>query len=78
MSRAEAARDAADRIVKWYGTTTEIEEMVAVRKVLAQSRVALEAAVAERTTALRERECGCGPCLRRRTCCRCIFNPTAC
>ncbi len=40
------------RIVQWFGTGADIEDLVAARQVLARDRTALERLVAERTAAL--------------------------
>ena len=49
LARAQPVRDADGRVVRWYGTSTEIEELVQARDVLARSRRALEQEVARRT-----------------------------
>jgi PAS domain S-box-containing protein len=49
LGRAQADRDAAGRISRWYGTCTEIEEIVQARSILQRSRDELEQAVAART-----------------------------
>ncbi len=49
LGRAQAVRNAEGRIVRWYGTCTEIEEIVQAREVLARSRKELEREVARRT-----------------------------
>jgi PAS domain S-box-containing protein len=53
LGRAHPVRDARGRIVRWYGTCTDIDAQVRAREVLAQSREALELEVAE---AIAERE----------------------
>jgi PAS domain S-box-containing protein len=53
LGRAQPVRDASGRIVRWFGTCTDIQEIVEAREVLARSRAELEAAVVERT---RERD----------------------
>ena len=52
LGRAQAQRDDSGRIVRWFGTCTEIQELVSAREVLARSHEQLEAMVADRTTAL--------------------------
>ena len=49
LGRAQAVRDADGRIVRWYGTCTEIEEIIQAREILARSRKELEREVARRT-----------------------------
>ena len=49
LGRAQAMRDEAGQITRWYGTCTDIEEIVAAREVLARSREDLEREVARRT-----------------------------
>ncbi|MET0373246.1 MAG: ATP-binding protein, partial [Rhizorhabdus sp.] len=46
-------RDENGKIVRWFGTCTDIQEIVEARDVLAQSREALETMVEERTEELR-------------------------
>ncbi len=52
LGSALPVRDAAGRIVRWFGTCTDIEEIIAAREVLARSRRDLEDAVIERTEQL--------------------------
>ena len=52
FGRAQCVRDDDGAIVRWYGTCTDIDEIVAARDVLTRSRSELEALVAERTAAL--------------------------
>jgi PAS domain S-box-containing protein len=52
LGRAQPVRDGAGRITRWFGTCTDIEEIVEARGVLSRSREQLEAMVAERTAAL--------------------------
>ncbi|UYY76176.1 PAS domain-containing protein [Sphingomonas sp. R1] len=52
LGRAQALRDENGRIVRWFGTCTDIQEIVDAREVLARSREELEAAVRERTERL--------------------------
>ncbi|KQT82162.1 PAS domain-containing hybrid sensor histidine kinase/response regulator [Aurantimonas sp. Leaf443] len=49
LGRAQPIRDASGRIARWFGTCTDIQEIVDAREVLARSRDELEALVAERT-----------------------------
>jgi PAS domain S-box-containing protein len=49
LGRAQPVRDADGKIVRWYGTCTDIDDEVRARHVLARSREALEQEVAERT-----------------------------
>lgn len=53
LGRAHAARDAAGNIVRWFGTCTDIQEIVEAREILARSREELEQLVHVRT---RERD----------------------
>ena len=53
LGRAQPVRDESGAIVRWYGTCTDIQDLVEAREVLTRSREELEAIVAERT---RERE----------------------
>jgi PAS domain S-box-containing protein len=50
--RAHPLRDGNGVVMQWFGTSTDIEEIVAARNVLARSRVELERLVAERTQEL--------------------------
>ena len=52
MGRAHPVRDERGRITRWFGTCTDIQDIVDAREVLARSRADLEAAVAERTRQL--------------------------
>ena len=52
LGRAQAVRDEAGRITRWYGTCTDIQEIVEARDVLARSREELERMVEERTAEL--------------------------
>ncbi|WP_424140707.1 PAS domain S-box protein [Roseomonas chloroacetimidivorans] len=58
IARGVAVRDAPDeehprgRVVRWFGTFTDIEDMVQAREVLARGREELEALVAARTAEL--------------------------
>ena len=54
QSRATPVRDAEGRIIEWFGTSTDIDDQVRAREVLARSREELEAQVAERTAELRQ------------------------
>jgi PAS domain S-box-containing protein len=49
LTRAHPERDAQGRLTGWYGTLTDIEEIVQARCVLQRSQAELEAAVAART-----------------------------
>ena len=49
LTRAQAERDADGNITRWYGTSTDIEEIVQARSVLKRSRDELECEVAART-----------------------------
>jgi PAS domain S-box-containing protein len=49
LARAHPERDAQGRVTGWYGTLTDIEEIVQARSVLQKSRAELEAEVAART-----------------------------
>ena len=52
-TRGTAIRDADGAIVQWFGTCTDIQEIVEAREVLIRSREELESQVGERTRALR-------------------------
>lgn len=52
LGRAQPLRDDTGRIVRWFGTSTDIQDIVDAREVLARSREELEAAVRERTERL--------------------------
>ena len=54
QSRATPVRDAAGGIVEWFGTSTDIDDQVRAREVLARGREELEARVAERTAELKK------------------------
>ncbi|WP_238193033.1 hybrid sensor histidine kinase/response regulator [Methylobacterium frigidaeris] len=49
LGRALPMRDGAGLITRWFGTCTDIQDIVEAREVLARSREELEALVAERT-----------------------------
>ncbi|WP_132256212.1 hybrid sensor histidine kinase/response regulator [Methylobacterium segetis] len=49
LGRALPMRDEAGRITRWFGTCTDIQDIVEAREVLARSREELERLVAERT-----------------------------
>ncbi|KRB79668.1 hypothetical protein ASE00_18280 [Sphingomonas sp. Root710] len=53
LGRAQPVRDDGGRITRWFGTCTDIQEIVEARNVLARSRESLEAMIEERTEALR-------------------------
>lgn len=52
LGRAQPVRDDAGRITRWFGTCTDIQDIVDAREVLARSRAQLESAVVERTSQL--------------------------
>ncbi|MDR6852717.1 PAS domain S-box-containing protein [Sphingomonas sp. BE123] len=52
LGRAQPVRDATGAITRWFGTCTDIQDIVDAREVLAQSREQLETAVEERTRQL--------------------------
>jgi len=52
LGRAQPQRDEDGRIVRWFGTCTEIQDLVEAREVLSRSREELEQLVAARTAAL--------------------------
>jgi PAS domain S-box-containing protein len=56
LGRAQAIRDEDGRITRWFGTCTDIQDIVDAREVLARSREDLERAVEERTTELMRAE----------------------
>jgi len=56
LGRAQPVRDDEGRIVRWFGTCTDIQEIVEARDVLARSREELEHAVEERTNKLMQAE----------------------
>jgi len=49
LGRAQCVRDAAGRITRWFGTCTDIQEIVEARELLRNSREQLEVMVQERT-----------------------------
>ena len=49
LGRAQPVRGADGAITRWFGTCTDIQEIVQAREVLARSRAELEREVAERT-----------------------------
>ena len=49
LGRAQAVRNEEGQITRWFGTCTDIQEIVDAREVLARSREELETAVRERT-----------------------------
>jgi PAS domain S-box-containing protein len=53
-TRGTPLRDAEGRIAKWFGTCTDISEIVVARETLARSRAELESLVAARTKSLAE------------------------
>lgn len=52
LGSAQPVRDERGEITRWFGTCTDIQDIVDAREVLARSREALEAAVRERTEQL--------------------------
>lgn len=53
LGRAQPVRGGDGRISRWFGTCTDIQDIVEARNILAQSRESLEAMIEERTEALR-------------------------
>ncbi len=49
LGRAQCVRDAEGRITRWFGTCTDIQEIVEARELLSISREQLEAKVEQRT-----------------------------
>ena len=49
LGRAHAAKDDAGRIIRWYGTCTDIQDILETREVLGRSRDELEHLVERRT-----------------------------
>ncbi|WP_203234491.1 PAS domain-containing protein [Sphingomonas solaris] len=49
LGRAQCMRDVDGRITRWFGTCTDIQEIVEARELLARSRAELEAEVVQRT-----------------------------
>lgn len=66
LTRAEPLRDASGRILKWFGTSTDISEIVAAREAVARHAEELERRVAERTRALSEAAAELEAAMRRR------------
>lgn len=56
LGRAQVVRDERGQIVRWFGTCTDIEEIVEARDVLTRSREDLEILVRERTDKLMQAE----------------------
>ncbi|WP_198935169.1 hybrid sensor histidine kinase/response regulator [Pararhizobium arenae] len=56
LGRAQAVRDTEGNITRWFGSCTDIQDIVDAREVLARSREDLEKAVEERTAKLMEAE----------------------
>lgn len=52
LGRAQAVLDDDGRITRWFGTCTDIQDIVDAREVLARSRLELEREVSERTAEL--------------------------
>ena len=53
QSRATPVRDAEGRTIEWFGTSTDVDDQVRAREILARSREELEAQVVERTAEVR-------------------------
>ncbi|MHA6723384.1 PAS domain-containing protein [Sphingomonas sp. RS2018] len=56
LGSATPVRDTAGRITRWFGTCTDIQEIVEAREVLNRSRIELEDAIVERTRQLMQAE----------------------
>lgn len=56
LGRAQAVHDDNGTITRWYGSCTDIQEIVDAREVLAKSRGDLEREIADRTAKLMETE----------------------
>jgi PAS domain S-box-containing protein len=56
LGSAQPVRDESGRITRWFGTCTEIQDIIDAREVLARSREELEQAVVERTRQLSSAE----------------------
>lgn len=56
LGRAQPVRDADGKITRWFGTCTDIQDIVDAREVLARSRADLEREVEERTAKLMRAE----------------------
>lgn len=56
LGRAQPVRDDSGAITRWFGTCTDIQDIVDAREVLARSRQELEQAVEERTRQLMSAE----------------------
>jgi PAS domain S-box-containing protein len=54
LTRTIPLRDEAGKIVRWFGTSTDVSEIREAREVLARGKEQLERLVAERTARLRE------------------------
>src|SRR5690606_10555083 len=54
LSRGEPVRDEAGRIVKWYGTATDIHELRVTQQALRELNDTLERRISERTRSLEE------------------------
>lgn len=52
LGRAQPVRDSGGRITRWFGTCTDIQEIVDAREVLARSREELEGEIEQRTAQL--------------------------
>ena len=53
LGRAQPMRDEEGEIIRWFGTCTDIQQIVEARDILSRSREALETMVRERTEELR-------------------------
>ena len=56
LGRAQCVRDDAGRITRWFGTCTDIQDIIEAREVLARSRDELERLIGERTAKLMQAE----------------------
>ncbi len=54
LTRVIPVRDATGKVLRWFGTNTDVSEAREAREVLARSKQELERLVAERTTKLQE------------------------
>ncbi|ODN69311.1 Blue-light-activated protein [Methylobrevis pamukkalensis] len=56
LGRAQAVRNDAGEIIRWFGSCTDIQDIVDAREVLARSREELEREIGERTAKLMQAE----------------------